>query len=60
MDAVWLCSTVPEAFEECGLDYRRLWPFVEPEFGAFLLQVAAVAQARDRGIGFIPGGGFVS
>lgn len=60
LDAVWLGSTAPEAFEEVGLDFQKLHPFLPVDFCRFLVEVAMVARARDAGIGFIPGRGFES
>lgn len=54
-DAVWLGSTVPDAFGELGLNFKKLYPFLPADFCAFLVQVDMVARARDAGIGFIHG-----
>lgn len=54
IDNVWLGYTVPEAFEEVGLDFSEYHPFLPVDFCAFLIEVSMVAKARDHGIGVDP------
>ena len=49
IDTVWLGFKVKDAFEEIGLDYDTIWPTLDRDYCAFLIQVCSVAAARDRG-----------